>query len=48
MTKKIELVLKEVSEKIIPSSGTIEFITEELENFKVKTQKRIDKLGIDV
>lgn len=48
MVKKIDIVLKEVSKKITPSEETIQFITEEVNDFKSKTQKRIDKLGIDV
>jgi len=48
MTRKIDIVLKEISKKIIPNKETIEFISEEVKDFKLKTQKRIDRLGLDV
>jgi len=48
MRKKINLVLKDALEKVNPTEETINYITEEVNNFKKSIKKRIDKLNIDV
>lgn len=48
MSKKIELILKEVLKRIEPSNKDLKIINESLNEFKEKIRKRINKLKLDV